>query len=99
MEARTPIDSILKRHGLTAEQLCELAGISNSAIRAWRGGQRVAAIRTVLVLEEKTGIPRHECYYEFGQASVLRNALSPTPPGPEGSNGNELLRVQWVAGA
>jgi hypothetical protein len=30
--------------------------------------------------------------------SVPRDALSPTPPGPEGSNGNELLRVQWVAG-
>src|SRR6266705_1562228 len=23
----------------------------------------------------------------------------PTPPGPEGSNGNGLLRVQWVSGA
>jgi hypothetical protein len=34
-----------------------------------------------------------------GQASVPRDALSPTPPGPEGSNGNGLLRVQWVSGA
>jgi hypothetical protein len=34
-----------------------------------------------------------------GQASVPRNAFPPTPPGPEGSNGNGLLRVQWVAGA
>jgi len=34
-----------------------------------------------------------------GQASVPRNVLSPTPPGPEGSNGNELLRVKWAAGA
>jgi hypothetical protein len=36
---------------------------------------------------------------ESGQASVPRDALSPTPPGPEGSNGNGLLRVQWVSGA
>jgi len=33
------------------------------------------------------------------QASVPRDALPPTPPGPEGSNGNGLLRVQWVSGA
>ena len=33
------------------------------------------------------------------QASVSRDAFPPTPPGPEGSNGNGLLRVQWVAGA
>jgi len=33
------------------------------------------------------------------QASVPRNAFPPTPPGPEGSNGNGLLRVQWAAGA
>src|SRR5215469_7378689 len=33
------------------------------------------------------------------QASVPRDAFPPTPPGPEGSNGNGLLRVQWVAGA
>src|SRR5579864_1812925 len=33
------------------------------------------------------------------QASVPRDVLPPTPPGPEGSNGNGLLRVQWVPGA
>jgi hypothetical protein len=33
------------------------------------------------------------------QASVPRDDFPPTPPGPEGSNGNGLLRVQWVAGA
>jgi hypothetical protein len=33
------------------------------------------------------------------QASLSRDVLSPTPPGPEGSNGNGLLRVQWVTGA
>ena len=33
------------------------------------------------------------------QASVPRDAFPPTPPGPEGSNGNGLLCVQWVAGA
>ena len=27
---------------------------------------------------------------------VLRDAIPPTPPGPEGSNGNGLMRVQWV---
>ena len=36
---------------------------------------------------------------DSGQASVLRDVLPPTPPGPEGSNGNGLLRVQWVPGA
>src|SRR5580704_3941189 len=35
---------------------------------------------------------------DSGQVSVPRDALSPTPPGPEGSNGNGLLRVQWVSG-
>jgi hypothetical protein len=34
-----------------------------------------------------------------GQASVPRDAFPPTPPGPEGSNGNGLLRVQWVPDA
>jgi len=34
-----------------------------------------------------------------GQASAPRDAFPPTPPGPEGSNGNGLLCVQWVAGA
>jgi len=34
----------------------------------------------------------------IGQASVLRDVSPPTPPGPEGSNGNGFLRVQWVAG-
>ena len=34
-----------------------------------------------------------------GQASVPRDVFPPTPPGPEGSNGNGLFRVQWVAGA
>src|SRR5215831_2460148 len=33
------------------------------------------------------------------QASVPRDVFPPTPPGPEGSNGNGLLRVQWVSGA
>src|SRR4029077_18278664 len=36
---------------------------------------------------------------DSGQVSAPRDALSPTPPGPEGSNGNGLLRVQWVSGA
>src|SRR5580698_9517469 len=35
----------------------------------------------------------------IGQASASRDVLSPTPPGPEGSNGNGLLRVQWDPGA
>src|SRR5580704_18507047 len=34
----------------------------------------------------------------LSQASVPRDVFPPTPPGPEGSNGNGLLRVQWVAG-
>jgi len=33
------------------------------------------------------------------QASVPRDVFPPTPPGPEGSNGNGLLRVQWASGA
>jgi hypothetical protein len=35
----------------------------------------------------------------FSQASVSRDVLPPTPPGPEGSNGNGLLRVQRASGA
>ncbi len=35
----------------------------------------------------------------YCQASVPRDVFPPTPPGPEGSNGNGLLRVQRVAGA
>ena len=34
-----------------------------------------------------------------GQASVPRDVFPPTPPGPEGSNGNGLFRVQWSPGA
>jgi len=33
------------------------------------------------------------------QASVPRDVFPPTPPGPEGSNGNGLFRVQWSSGA
>ena len=33
------------------------------------------------------------------QASVPRDVFPPTPPGPEGSNGNGLFRVQWIPGA
>src|SRR5277367_2614620 len=29
------------------------------------------------------------------QCRVLRDVFPPTPPGPEGSNGNGLFRVQW----
>jgi hypothetical protein len=43
--------------------------------------------------------PAADVRIKSGQASVPRDALSPTPPGPEGSNGNGLLRVQWVSGA
>jgi alanyl-tRNA synthetase len=39
------------------------------------------------------------CYNLNGQASVSRDVFPPTPPGPEGSNGNGLFRVQWAAGA
>ena len=35
----------------------------------------------------------------WSQASVPRDVFPPTPPGPEGSNGNGLFRVQWTAGA
>src|SRR6266567_180413 len=30
------------------------------------------------------------------QCRVLRDVIPPTPPGPEGSNGNGLVRAQWV---
>src|SRR5580658_9063848 len=33
------------------------------------------------------------------RASVPRDVFPPTPPGPEGSNGNGFFRVQWIAGA
>jgi len=34
---------------------------------------------------------------ELGVCRVLRDVIPPTPPGPEGSNGNGSLRAQWVA--
>jgi len=39
------------------------------------------------------------CTSIFGrleQCRVLRDSFSQTPPGPEGSNGSELLSAQWV---
>jgi hypothetical protein len=34
---------------------------------------------------------------ELDVCRVLRDVIPPTPPGPEGSNGNGSLRAQWVA--
>ena len=34
---------------------------------------------------------------ELDVCRVLRDVIPPTPPGPEGSNGNGPLRAQWVA--
>ena len=34
---------------------------------------------------------------EWDVCRVLRDVIPPTPPGPEGSNGNGPLRAQWVA--
>ena len=34
---------------------------------------------------------------EWDVCRVLRDVIPPTPPGPEGSNGNGSLRAQWVA--
>jgi len=31
---------------------------------------------------------------KIDQCRVLRDVIPPTPPGPEGSNGNGLMRVQ-----
>ena len=45
------------------------------------------------------GSRKHDVRIRMSQASVPRDAFPPTPPGPEGSNGNGLLRVQWVSGA
>jgi len=33
----------------------------------------------------------------FVLCRVLRDVIPPTPPGPEGSNGNGLVWAQWVA--
>ena len=33
---------------------------------------------------------------KINQCRVLRDVIPPTPPGPEGSNGNGLVRAQWV---
>ena len=46
----------------------------------------------------------HSCFHQSlakmeSQASAPRDVFPPTPPGPEGSNGNGLFRVQWSAGA
>jgi hypothetical protein len=34
---------------------------------------------------------------EWDVCRVLRDVIPPTPPGPEGSNGNGQIRAQWVA--
>src|SRR5208282_830661 len=54
--------------------------------------------------QQPGGICAHSCFRRSldtmeGQASVPRDVFPPTPPGPEGSNGNGLFRVQWSAGA
>ena len=33
---------------------------------------------------------------KIDKCRVLRDVIPPTPPGPEGSNGNGLVRAQWV---
>src|SRR5580698_6010869 len=57
----------------------------------------------VLLARLMRGFPglRHAPAWEPGggkirQCRVLRDVIPPTPPGPEGSNGNGLMRVQWV---
>jgi len=40
-------------------------------------------------------IPR-PCGAKINKCRVLRDVIPPTPPGPEGSNGNGLVRAQWV---
>src|ERR1035441_9370 len=57
-------------------------------------GRRRQCLDVDSVLPLHSGAPNRKCYYGLGQASVLRDVLPPTPPGPEGSNGNGLLRVQ-----
>src|ERR1035441_6280192 len=57
-------------------------------------GRRRQCLDFDAALTRHSGATTTECYYGLGQASVLRDVLPPTPPGPEGSNGNGLLRVQ-----
>ena len=55
----------------------------------------------LMIVESLRG---HSCFRQSlakmeSQASAPRDVFPPTPPGPEGSNGNGLFRVQWSAGA
>jgi hypothetical protein len=54
--------------------------------------------RSVLLTAEDRRL-KPDVRITVSQASVPRDAFPPTPPGPEGSNGNGLLRVQWASGA
>jgi len=44
-------------------------------------------------------LPPNPMLESKSQASVPRDVFPQNPPGPEGSNGTGLLRVQWVSGA
>ena len=61
--------------------------LASGSPRAWPWGTEAEPYRT-----------EHDARMAC-QASVPRDVFPPTPPGPEGSNGNGLLRVQWGAGA
>ena len=49
-------------------------------------------------LDRASGTQNHGRYGggKIDECRVLRDVIPPTPPGPEGSNGNGLVRAQWV---
>jgi len=55
------------------------------------GGAEVFLIRMQLFGGSGVGM------VEWDVCRVLRDVIPPTPPGPEGSNGNGLVWAQWVA--
>jgi hypothetical protein len=71
-------------------QLCNPIGLSSiGSSRRGIGRNCNRESMGVLMMNTRRGFVKL-----IGQASVSRDVFPPTPPGPEGSNGNGLLRVQ-----
>jgi transcriptional regulator with XRE-family HTH domain len=55
-----PIEGVLKRHGVSAEQFAAAAGVGMQTYRCYRRGVRSPSIDVALAAERELRIPRHE---------------------------------------
>ena len=85
-QCQSSVVSLRSSVNTSIHQMCELHAKSIHPALAWRR------------LKTDDRRLKSNGRIKSGQASVPRDAFPPTPPGPEGSNGNGLLRVQWPAG-